>query len=57
MATSDLVCDTDGASTTTFGGTGGAVVDSGDWIKLDIPSISGTPGILTVTVSYTIAAD
>lgn len=58
MASSDLVCSTSGASTTTFvDAPNPALIDSGDWIKLDIPSISGTPRILTVTVSYTIAAD
>jgi hypothetical protein len=53
-ATSDLACDTDGANTTTLNN---AVVDSGDWLKLDVASISGTPGTLTVTVTYTIVAD
>lgn len=53
-ATSDLACDTDGANTTTLNN---AAVDSGDWLKLDVASISGTPGTLTVTVTYTIVAD
>jgi len=53
-ATSDLACDTDGANTTTLNN---ATVDSGDWLKLDVASISGTPGVLTVTVTYTIVAD
>jgi hypothetical protein len=53
-ATSDLACDTDGANTTTLNN---ATVDSGDWLKLDVASISGTPGTLTVTVTYTIVAD
>jgi hypothetical protein len=53
-ATSDLACDTDGANTTTLNN---AVIDSGDWLKLDVASISGTPGALTVTVTYTIVAD
>lgn len=49
-ATSDLACDTDGATTSNFTN---ASIDSGDWVKLDIPSISGSPGTLSVTVSYT----
>ena len=53
-ATSDLACDTDGANTATLNN---AAVDSGDWLKLDVASISGTPGALTVTVTYTIVAD
>ena len=53
-ATSDLACDADGANTTTLNN---ATVDSGDWLKLDVASISGTTGTLTVTVTYTIVAD
>lgn len=53
-ATSDLTCDTDGANTTTFSN---VVIDSGDWVKLDIASISGTPGTLTVTVTYSVVGD
>lgn len=56
-ATDDLVCDTDGATTSTFGGASGDTIDSGDWIKLDVASIDGTPGTLTVTVTYSIVAD
>lgn len=54
MATSDLACDTDGANTTTFNN---AVADSGDWLKLDVASISGTPGTLTVTLTYSVNED
>lgn len=54
MATSDLTCDTDGANTTTFAN---AAADSGDWLKLGVVSISGTPGTLTVTVTYTVTPD
>jgi hypothetical protein len=54
MATADLVCDTDGANTTTFNN---ATADSGDWLKLDVASISGTPGTLTVTFTYNVVAD
>jgi hypothetical protein len=57
MATNDLACDTDGAVTTTFGGASGNVADLGDWLFLDIASISGTPGVLTVTFSYDVVAD
>jgi hypothetical protein len=53
-ATSDLVCDTDGANTSTFNN---AAIDSGDWIKLDVASISGTPGTLTVTATFSVVAD
>lgn len=53
-ATSDLACDTDGANTTTFNN---ATVDSGDWLKLDVASISGTPGNLTVTATYSVVGD
>lgn len=51
----DLTCDTDGESDTTI--STDATIDSGDWIKLNVVSISGTPGVLTVTVTYTIVAD
>lgn len=54
MATSDLACDTDGANTATFNN---AVADSGDWLKLDVASIDGTPGTLTVTLTYSVVAD
>lgn len=54
MATSDLACDTDGANTTTFNN---AAADANDWLKLDVASISGTPGTLTVTVTYTVTPD
>lgn len=54
MATSDLACDTDGANTTTLNN---AAADAGDWLKLDVASISGTPGTLTVTVTYTVTPD
>jgi len=57
MATDDLVCDTDGAVTTTFGGTEGATAASGAWLKLDVASISGTPGTLTVTITYSVIGD
>jgi len=57
MATDDLVCDTDGAATTTFGGTEGATAASGAWLKLDVASISGTPGTLTVTITYSVIGD
>jgi len=57
MATADLVCDTDGANTTTFGGAAGDTADSGDWLQLKIESISGTPGTLTVTLTYSIIGD
>jgi hypothetical protein len=49
-ATADLACDTDGATTTSFTD---AAIASGAWVKLDVASISGTPGTLTVTVKYT----
>lgn len=53
-ATSDLACDTDGNNTATFSN---AVIDSGDWIKLDVASVSGTPGVLTVTATYSVVGD
>jgi hypothetical protein len=57
MATADLVCDVDGATTSTFGGAAGAAADSGDWLQLKVESISGTPGTLTVTLTYSVVAD
>jgi hypothetical protein len=54
MATADLVCDTDGATTSTFSN---ASADSGDWLRFDVASISGTPGDFAMTVSYRITPD
>jgi hypothetical protein len=53
-ATSDLVCATTNTNTTTFSN---ASIDSGDWIKLDVASISDTPGNLSVTVTYNVVGD
>ena len=53
-ATSDLVCATTNTNTTTFSN---ASIDSGDWIKLDVASISGDPGTLTVTATYNVVGD
>ena len=46
-----ITCDSDGAAddgTLTNG-----AIDSGDWIKLDIGTVTGTVGHVAVTVKYT----
>ena len=53
-ATSDLTCATTNTNTTTFSN---ASIDSGDWIKLDVASISDTPGTLSVTATYSVVGD
>lgn len=54
MATADIIADTDGANTTSFSD---ATAAAGAWLKIDVASISGTPGTLTITIVYRVVAD
>lgn len=49
--TASLTCDGGGDSTTAFGGAAGSGADADDWINLNFGTPSGTPGVLSVTVT------
>jgi hypothetical protein len=47
-----ITCDNDGAADD--GSLSNGTIDSGDWISLDIGTVTGTVTQLTVTVTYTV---
>lgn len=50
IVTDDQVADEDGTTTGTFAND---TIDLGNYLYLDISAVTGTPGILSVTVTYT----
>jgi hypothetical protein len=48
----DITCDTDGAADD--GSLSNASIDANDWVHLDIVSVSGTPGQVSVTIIYSV---
>ena len=47
-----ITCDVDGA--TESGGVDNASIDAGDWIRMHLTAVSGTPGHITACLEYTV---